>query len=172
MEAQVKELMTLMLTTRTVFACERFYKRPHPGRKHLVKFPRKLLPYARNAQAWKPGEPLPSPCIRRLRVSSIMPYREMECAALQTRSTVSWKTVRCRHGNTLLPASARWPSCASASSRSRPAGCARSSSTSFSASSASSLASSSFASSSFLASLPLPVPPPPPVPAASAVPCI
>ena len=45
-----------MLKMQMVFACDRFYKKPHPGRKYLVKFPRKLDPRKqRNGQSWDPG---------------------------------------------------------------------------------------------------------------------
>jgi hypothetical protein len=53
--SQIQALVDLMLRTQTVVACDRFYKRPHPGRKHLVKFPRKLAPFTRSDQKWDPG---------------------------------------------------------------------------------------------------------------------
>ena len=57
MGAQLKELMTLMLQNQIAIAADRFYKRPHPGRKHLVKYPRKLEPRQRNEQGWDAGAP-------------------------------------------------------------------------------------------------------------------
>jgi hypothetical protein len=54
-EARVKDLVVMMMSTNTVTACNRFYKRPHPGRKHLVKYPRKLDPRPPNEQEWSPG---------------------------------------------------------------------------------------------------------------------
>lgn len=49
---QIMELAHLLLEVRMMIRCERFYKKPHPGRKHLVKWPRKLIPYAANGQQW------------------------------------------------------------------------------------------------------------------------
>jgi hypothetical protein len=57
-EERVEELCNAMLKMQLVIACDRFYKKPHPGRKHLVKFPRKLdARKHRGGQAWDPGEP-------------------------------------------------------------------------------------------------------------------
>lgn len=54
-EERVEELCGLMVKMQLVFACDRFYKKAHPGRKHLVKFPRKLDARPRNRQVWDPG---------------------------------------------------------------------------------------------------------------------
>lgn len=51
----MEELCNAMLKMQLVFACDRFYKKPHPGRKHLVKFPRKLDARQRAGQVWDPG---------------------------------------------------------------------------------------------------------------------
>ena len=53
----MKDLMAQLLRQQAIVACDRFYKRPHPGRKHLVKFPRKLEPRPRPRQGWDPGAP-------------------------------------------------------------------------------------------------------------------
>ena len=51
----MKDLIQLMLANQVAIAANRFYKRPHPGRKRLVKFPRKLEPRPRNEQGWDAG---------------------------------------------------------------------------------------------------------------------
>lgn len=44
-----------MMRMDLIIACDRFYNKPHPGRKYLVKFPRKLESRTRGQQLWDPG---------------------------------------------------------------------------------------------------------------------
>ena len=55
MESKVAELCETMMRMDLIIACDRFYKKPHPGRKYLVKFPRKLESRTRGQQLWDPG---------------------------------------------------------------------------------------------------------------------
>jgi hypothetical protein len=94
-ETQVKEMVTLMLSTHTVVACERFYKRPHPGRKHLVKFPRKLTPFVRQDQTWDPGDdPLVHLCCLFPCSTPTQCARSFKCQRQQRASTCRCPTRR------------------------------------------------------------------------------
>lgn len=49
-----------MMKMDLIIACDRFYKKPHPGRKRLVKFPRKLESRTRGQQLWDSGNQMSS----------------------------------------------------------------------------------------------------------------
>eukprot|EP00892_Ulva_mutabilis_P003469 jgi/Ulvmu1/1494/UM011_0224.1 len=53
-ESRVSEACEIMMKMDLIIACDRFYKKPHPGRKRLVKFPRKLESRTRGQQLWDP----------------------------------------------------------------------------------------------------------------------
>ena len=85
--------MTLMLTHQVAIAADRFYKRPHPGRKRLVKYPRKLEPRPRNEQGWDAGTRPPS-CVTDL-TSKMRRLYLCNRAALQVYSDV-WRYLQTR----------------------------------------------------------------------------
>lgn len=47
-EQQVKELGDLLLRRRFLIKADRMFKKPKPGRKRLVKWPKKLVPPPEN----------------------------------------------------------------------------------------------------------------------------
>lgn len=56
MESRIAEVCDTMMRMDLIIACDRFYKKAHPGRKYLVKFPRKLESRTRGQQLWDPGK--------------------------------------------------------------------------------------------------------------------
>eukprot|EP01024_Parvocaulis_polyphysoides_P023600 TRINITY_DN2178_c0_g2_i1.p1 TRINITY_DN2178_c0_g2~~TRINITY_DN2178_c0_g2_i1.p1 ORF type:complete len:340 (+),score=47.00 TRINITY_DN2178_c0_g2_i1:45-1022(+) len=48
----IADLIRLLIRKQLILACDRRYKKPKPGKKRVVKFPRKLVPYEQKGQDW------------------------------------------------------------------------------------------------------------------------